>query len=148
MHTFWVSHPVSCAFDPFLQQSLDQKCLLEKMTITNVRVLKSSFSSFFHLPSKSSSIFLFFVLYLLQSSIKFPSRSEHMLPVRARQQIDLAASTTALHSACVIVASSGSTFATWALVFPIHFFCVFLNPSSNLSHKSSDSTVFLILSSP
>ena len=94
-----------------------------------------SSSSFFHLPSKSSFIvFLFFVVFLLESSIRLPSRSKQMLPLRAKQQMALAASTAAVHSACVTVALHGRIFATSVIVF--HFIlCVFLDFPQIESHK-------------
>ena len=47
-----------------------------------------------------------------------------MLPVRAKQQMALAASTTAVHSACVTVASSGRIFCNLDDCPPLHLVCL------------------------
>ena len=119
-------------FDPSLQQNLDQKCLCEKMTTRSVGVLKSSLlPSSIHLQSPLP-FFLFFVLFLLQSSIKFRSKTKQMLLVRASR----AASTAAVHSTCVIITSSGRTFASSTIVLHFIFSVLFLNSICNLNHKS------------
>ena len=146
----WISHRIWSASDSSsLQQSTNPKCLQEQMTITNVRALQAPLLVLFSLPF-TFLVFLHAVLILvlfpIQSSIKFASRSKQTLPVRARQQIALAASTAAVHSASVIVASSGRTFATSTIVF--HFiFCGLSSILSAIWIIKADTTLCLILSS-
>ena len=76
-HSTWVWPPICTASDSSLQQSPNQKCLHEQMTIRNVRVLQSPLlPSSIYLQSHSYILFLFLVLFLQQSSIKFQSRSK------------------------------------------------------------------------
>ena len=73
-HSTRVSHPIYCSFVLSLQQSPSQKCLPEKITIRNVRVLKSSLlPSSIYLQSPLPSYFSSF-LFSQQSSIKFTKK--------------------------------------------------------------------------
>ena len=88
----------------------------------NSDFIPASFSSFcgllFRLPSLHSfNLFPFLDPLLFQSSMRFPFRSKQMRPDCAKEQKTLAVPTAAVVSASVIVASSGSTFATSTTVF-------------------------------
>ena len=92
----------------------------------NSDFIPASFSSFcgllFRLPSLHSfNLFPFLVPLLFQSSMRFPFRSKQMRPDCAKEQKTLAVPTAAVVSASVIVASSGSTFATSTTVFQTIF---------------------------
>ena len=77
------------------------------MTIGERENLEISSACILHLPSNSSLICLFFVMFLLQSSIRFPCKSKEMLPLRNQNCKD---------SACVTVALSNRIIATSMIV--------------------------------